>query len=344
VPAARVIPGPKDYHPSARPADEMTLAQWAAQFSARTRPRRRYSRAMKALFYLILALALAPALVPPAAAQGAPAPVHGLWVWKSTSVLEAPQGIQALGHFCRSARITEVYVSVPARYSASEERQLAQLIALLHASSIRVEALVSSITGDVAGAPRDKVLSHVQAILQFNRRHPAQRFDGIHLDIEPQQRAENKGPGNLGFLPGLVETYRAVRTLTDGARLTLNADIQNKLLKGDAEQRRSLLASLPRTTLMLYELSRPDDGTALAEKTAILRQAGEKFLDMAYQGLEEPDLAKMSIALRTPDYGPQLPEMLASLDAAFLGNPHYLGWARHSYNDVLAEPAVSGAP
>ena len=27
--------------------------------------------------------------------------------------------------------------------------------------------------------------------------------------------------------------------------------------------------------------------------------------------------------------------VLAALDAANSGNAHYLGWARHSYNDVL---------
>jgi hypothetical protein len=298
--------------------------------------------AMQAFLGALLTLALA---VPACAAgRAAPGPVHGLWLWKSTSVLQAPQDAQALGEFCRSAGITEVYASAPAHYDAAEELKLAQFIALLHASGIRAEALISSINGDEDGAPRNKVLSHVQAILEFNRRHAAQPFDGVHLDIEPQQRAENKGPGNLGFLPGLLETYRAVRTMTDGAGLTLNADIQNKLLKGDMQQRRSLLTSVPRLTLMLYELSRPDDGTTPAEKIETLRQSSANFFDMAYEGLDAPDLAKMSIALRTPDYGPQLPEMLASLDAANLGNAHYLGWARHSYNDTLAAPAALRAP
>jgi hypothetical protein len=296
---------------------------------------------MQAFIGVLLTLALA-AL--PAAARAAPGPVHGLWLWKTTSVLQTPKDAQAALDFCRSAGITEVYTSVPAPYDGSEELKLAQFIALLHASSIRVEALISSVNGDEDGAPRDKVLGHVRAILEFNRRHALQPFDGVHLDIEPQQRPENKGPGNLGFLPGLVETYRAVRRMTDGARLSLNADIQNKLLKGDGEQRRSLLTSVPRLTLMLYELSRPDDGAAPAEKIDKLRQSSASFFAMAYQGLDAPDLAKMSIALRTPDYGPQLPEMLAALDSANSANAHYLGWARHSYNDTLAAPAASQAP
>jgi ribosomal protein L16 Arg81 hydroxylase len=56
---------------------------------------------------------------------------------------------------------------------------------------------------------------------------------------------------------------------------------------------------------------------------------------MAYAGLSDTNLAKMSIGLRTPDYGELLPQMLQSMDAAHRSDPHYLGWARHSYNDTL---------
>ncbi len=43
----------------------------------------------------------------------------------------------------------------------------------------------------------------------------------------------------------------------------------------------------------------------------------------------------MVIALRTPDFGGLLPQMLKKLDDANRAKPHYLGWARHSYNDYL---------
>ncbi len=56
---------------------------------------------------------------------------------------------------------------------------------------------------------------------------------------------------------------------------------------------------------------------------------------MAYEGLSDPNLAKMVVGLRTPDYGEKLPEMLRKLDEANRVNPHYQGWARHSYNDTL---------
>src|ERR1700721_1071714 len=206
-------------------------------------------RILKATMRSILCALLAGALVVPAAAADRSAPVHGLWVWKSSSVLQEPSAVQALDEFCRSSAINEIYISVPSQYSALEGLHLAQLITQLHASGVRVEALLSSTNADEPGAPRTKLLDHVQSILQFNRDHPAQRFDGIHLDIEPQQRPENKGAENLEYLPGLIVTYHAVRVLADRAGLTLNADIQGKILKADLAQRRALLGSSPRFTL-----------------------------------------------------------------------------------------------
>jgi hypothetical protein len=270
----------------------------------------------------------------PAIAQ-VEAPTHSLWVWKTSSVLEAPQGAEKLLHFCQSEGINEVYVSVSPHGDTSMEGLLIRLIGLLHRSNIRVEALLSSTDADEPGEHRKKLLDHVGEVVQFNRIHSSDRFDGIHLDIEPQQRPENKGPGNLRFLPGLVDAYRKVRGQAAHAQLTVHADIQSKLLKGDIAQRRMLLSSLPRLTLMLYELSSPNDGETVEGKAEKLRSASLKFMAMAYEGLDDPDLAKMVIALRTPDYGGLLPRMLQTLDDTNHANPHYQGWAWHSYNDVL---------
>jgi hypothetical protein len=261
--------------------------------------------------------------------------VHGLWVWKSPTVLAEPTAAESLLDFCKSQGINEVYVSISERSKDQEEGTLVQLIKLLHRSNIRVEALLSSTEADEPGKHRDTLVHHVQEILEFNRRHLSERFDGIHLDIEPQQRPENKGPGNLRFLPGLADAYRAVCAVAEPAGLTVNADIQNKLLKGDLAQRKMLLSAVPRVTLMMYELSSPNDGETPEQKAERVQQSSQKFLDMAYRGLTDRNVAKMAIALRTPDYLELLPQMLKELDEANRSNPHYLGWARHSYNDQL---------
>jgi hypothetical protein len=261
--------------------------------------------------------------------------VHGLWVWKTDAVLDAPGAAEALRDFCRSHGINEVYLSASHASDAAESNRVVPVITLLHRAGTRVEALLSSTDADEPGPHRDALLLHAEEIIQFNQRHPAARFDGIHLDIEPQQRPENKGSGNLQFLPGLTEAFRAVRQIAEPAGLTVNADIQEKLLKGDITQRQMLLSALPRVTLMMYELNHSGDGSSDKGKADKVVTASQRYLDLAYGELNDAHLARMAIALRTPDYGEQLPQMLNKLDDTNRDNPHYLGWAWHSYNDVL---------
>jgi len=263
------------------------------------------------------------------------APIHGLWVWKTPSVLAQPGSAEALRDFAKTNGINEVYVSISSRDHPAQDAPLLALIDLLHQSHIRVEALLDSIDSDEPGPPRDKFLALAQSIVDFNAAQPRSHFDGIHLDVEPHQRPENKGPGNLQFLAGLIETFRGVHAIAAPAHLIVNADIPNKLLKGDAAQRQALLTSVDRVTLMLYELSSPDDGKSQESKVLKLQHAAERYLAMTYEGLEAPNLAGMIIALRTPDYREHLPEMLKTLDERQSANPHYLGWASHCYNDHL---------
>src|ERR1700753_554093 len=213
-------------------------------------------------------------LVPGVAVQGQKGQfVHGVWVWRTPVLLDLPARGEALRDFCRSNQINEVYLSFTSQNTAEpEQREIAKLIELLHKSHIRVEALLSSADADQAGTHRDKLLGHVNEVVTFNREHAHQRFDGIHLDIQPQQRQENKVPGNLGFLPDLLNTYRAVLTVAQQNQMTVNGDIPIKFLKADTTQRQALMSSLPRFTLMLYELSSPGD----AQANEKLRQASTK--------------------------------------------------------------------
>jgi len=271
----------------------------------------------------------------PAFPLAADAPVHGLWVWKTSTVLAPAGAAETLRDFAKAHDINEIYVSVSRRDDVAHDAPLIALIDRLHQAHIRVEALLDSIDADEAGQPRDSFLALARTIVQFNETHPQSRFDGIHLDVEPHQRAENKGAGNLGFLSGLIETFRGVRAIASAAHLTVDADIPNKLLKGDLEQRKALLTSVDRVTLMLYELSSPDDGKSDDSKVRKLQSAAERYLSMAYAGLDNAHVAPMIIGLRTPDYRDKLPSMLKSLDERQSAQPHYLGWAWHCYNDQL---------
>jgi hypothetical protein len=109
-------------------------------------------------------------------------PLHGLWVWKTPTILDLPARGEALRDFCRSQQINEVYLSFSSQSGgAAEEQEIQKLIALLHKSHIRVEALLSSTDADEPGKHRDKLMAHVSEVLSFNREHAHERFDGIHL-------------------------------------------------------------------------------------------------------------------------------------------------------------------
>ena len=273
----------------------------------------------------------------PSSAAGGEHEHHGLWVWKTSSVLDSAQASKALRDFCASNGVDEVYLSFSSKQSKSDEQRLADCVAELHRAHLAAAALLSSTDADEPGKARDRFLAHVNEVVEFNRQHhPAERFDGIHLDIEPYQRAENKGAGNLAFLPNEIEVLRLVRSAAEGAKMGVDADIPVKVLKADREQRRALLRSVTRVTLMLYELSNPSDGQSAQEQTDKLAEQAGKYLKMAYEGVDDADAARMTVALRTADYQALLPRMLSSLDATFDGNPHYGGWARHSYNDTLS--------
>jgi hypothetical protein len=259
---------------------------------------------------------------------------HGLWVWHGPRVLAQAGAAQRLRDYCRARGIDEIYLAVTEHGNLTLDRGVIEAVEALRGAGIHVEALLSSDSADVAGPHRDKLINEVRGVAVFNRQHPKGGFDGIHLDIEPQQRPENKGADNLMFLQGLVEAYRAARVAADG--MSVDADIQTKLLKGTSTQRRELLTSLPRLTLMLYEI-----GGSQMSKPARMRQvqsASERFLAMAYADLPEAGLASLSIALRTADYGVDLPDMLNALDEANRANAHYAGWAQHAYEDRLGEP------
>ena len=258
---------------------------------------------------------------------------HGLWVWKAPSVAGTSAGASALRAFCTSHQVNAVYLS---NFDVSEhpaEATMENTIVQVHAAGIHVEALFSSTDADEPGEHREKLLDEVRAVVAYDRDEPNARFDGIHLDIEPQQRAENKGSANLWYLPDLVATYRDVRDIADPAHLTVDADIERKLLEGDVSQRRSLMSALPRLTLMLYGLNSRDGGSTEKQAALTLRADSEKYLAMAYRGLGGNGLATMVIGLRTRDYGTFLPAMLATVEAANRANAHYGGWALHAYND-----------
>jgi hypothetical protein len=283
---------------------------------------------MKTLVWLVAYLTFFLGVGNPAHAQDAP--VHGMWIRKTPILLDLPSRGEALRNFCRDHQINEIYLAFTSQNGGSaEEQEIEKLIELLHRSHIRVEALLSSPDADQPGEHRDQLMAHVQEVLSYNQHHSHQRFDGIHLDIKPWDRPGNTG--DLAFLPNLLDAYKAVRMMAEQDQMIVNGDISPRLLKADITQRRALLTSLPRLTLLLGEGK--DSGDAQAR----LRQSVKQSFQAAYQGLDGADLARMAIGLKYSDYQQQLAPMLGIVQDTLSADPHYLGWAWHSYNDVVPQ-------
>jgi hypothetical protein len=267
-------------------------------------------------------------------ASGHSLSVRGLWAYNGNSIAASSSGAENIRDFAVSQHINEIYISALPNNNTELNDEISNLISVLHQSTIHVEALIGSSTADEPGAPRDALLAIVQAILQFDQQYPETQFDGIHLDIEPQQRPENSGANALQFVPNLIETYSEVNALAAPANLVVNADIPVEVLRASLDQRESLFTALPRFTLMLYGVSSQSSGQSVQQEVSILQQASQKYLSMAYNGLNGENLATLAIGLNTADYGYALmPTMLSAVDQSNATNTHYPGWSCYSYSD-----------
>ena len=99
------------------------------------------------------------------------------------------------------------------------------LIGKIHASNIRVSALF----GDKSWALpawHSFVLSTVKNVGRFNAESaPAERFDGIHLDVEPYLLPGFNGPRHDEFLKDYLTMLSDVCDEAHRSHLTVGADI-----------------------------------------------------------------------------------------------------------------------
>jgi hypothetical protein len=268
---------------------------------------------------------------------------HGLWAYNGNSIAAADSGAGTLRDFAVSQQIGAVYISaLPTSSNPQLNSQISNLISVLHQSQINVEALIGSTTGDEPGAPRNALLAIVQNVVQFNQQFPATQFDGIHLDIEPQQRPENSGANALQFLPNLIETYREANAEAAPANMVVDADIPIEVLRASADQRQALFTAVPRLTLMLYGVTSQSSGLTVQQQVTAIQQASQNYISMAYDGLSGNNLATLAMGLNTTDYGYDLmPTMLSAVDQSNGTNAHYSGWSRYSYSDFLNEQSLT---
>jgi hypothetical protein len=158
-------------------------------------------------------------------------PDRGLWVWETAPLLSDAGERRTFFEFCKTHGINVVAMQIATRGTGAD-RQLdarAEWIALIteaHRGRMRVHAL----DGDpkfARAAQHGTVLSIVNAVVAYNASvAPAARFDGLHLDIEPQALPEWKDPKTREpLLAEYLEINQGAATRARAAGLLYGVDI-----------------------------------------------------------------------------------------------------------------------
>ena len=242
------------------------------------------------------------------------AEARALWLWDSPAILGDASARQALLTRCRCAHIDRIWmqVSLERERAADGTPRLAHveswraLLRDAHAAGLTVEAL----EGSPAYALRrhhGEALAVVDAIIAHHRRvDPAERFDGLHFDIEPHglyrwrfPEARERMATELVEL--LVESQRRLRAerLRFGVALPFWLQVQDEATRepigvATFEGRRDsaahhLIDRLDYVALMSYRDAALGPNGFVAITRDLLAYAGRAKQARVFLGLETAD-------------------------------------------------------
>ena len=276
---------------------------------------------------------------------------RAMWVWASKPILTDAGEREAFLEFCTQHRIRAAAMQV----HVSEGRLLHEeawkaLLAEADQRGIRIHAL----DGDPLFARPDQhetVLSRVQAVITFNATAaPAERFDGIHLDIEPYLLPEWQDPESRErLLADYLSVHEQAATRTRAAGLEYGVDVPFWFASIDAasgqaigdvtyrgERRPAtdhLLAMVDNVAVMAYRVAADGPNGIVAISKATVESAARIGRARVLIGVETEAVspgvpAEITFATRSPE---ALYEALNRIDAAYVNQDAFAGVAIHRY-------------
>lgn len=264
-----------------------------------------------------------------------PAVPRAMWLWKLDPVTSA-QVRDDLFAFCEQTGITHLYLflgeSPVTQASAAYHEQLAVFLEQAHARLLTIDAL----SGNPLWALRANhqvLLDWIQAFLTYNApRPPAQRIDGVHLDVEPYllSQWEQEKPS---LKEQYVELLGRCRALIDAARQPrFQLGIAIPIFydrEGDFE--RQVLASVDYAALMDYYDAAVDLIEKAAPHIALAGQLGKRLV----VGVETQDLVQMAQGKRRNTFHEEgwdeMERELGLVAKRFRQQPGFAGLAIHAY-------------
>ena len=255
---------------------------------------------------------------------------RSLYVWSEAEALVTDDGDREL-FFERAAaaNVSTVYLSWGASRDASRA-ELAGFVRAAHDRGLSVHALVSAgRTETVAG-----VEAPAEAVVAYNDGRPsAARFDGLHLDVEPEGR-EMLGP--------FLEAYRTLLTDADTAWSSNGTTLDSQGLSLTIAVGPWWAEAAPADTRAILDRESVDGITIMAYSDSMLgvdrRTESVTTLDsdVPYRiAVETDDLDNDDVTF----YEEGLPAATRTLEAVGrprADDPRFRGAALHAYDPLLA--------
>jgi hypothetical protein len=259
----------------------------------------------------------------------APGAARGLWVWRSSTVLEPEPGADLLAFALRMG-MTHLFVRTGTDGLRDEVVAWRRFLERAHAAGLRVHALGGAPSwATPEGLPR--ALDFAKAVALFNRQAPAgARFDALHLDVEPHALpAWDEAQRQTELLAGLLQMLDQIRALEPSVR-EVHADVPAWFAR-----REYAGASL------LQSLGRRVDGLVLMAYAADPRRV-DASLRAAADALRGSGVAWWAGVSADPRHrcagenGVAFEAQLRTLATAFAVNRQMRGIAVHDYGRLAA--------
>ena len=287
----------------------------------------------KFLFIAVITVLVCPCVV---AAQTKPP--RALWVWDSSPLLRDARERESFLDFCERHDIGFVWVQI-ATHAVQADRSLdgatewKALLADVHRRGMKLHAL----DGDpqyTLRARHETVLSMVDAVIAYNASAlPAERFDGIHLDIEPYLlRAWSDQSARKQLLADYLDLNDRVVSRSHANGLAYGVDVPFWWPSiGDATDH--LLRTVDIVGIMDYRTVADGPDGIIAHALDTIERADRIDKARVFVGVETVGLSD-SVPSKVTFAGKSLAQMngeLGATEAALVDRRSYAGIAIHFY-------------
>ncbi|HEV2021708.1 MAG TPA: hypothetical protein VGQ94_04205 [Terriglobales bacterium] len=284
---------------------------------------------MRRFVLLMIAITLAPSVCAQiASSRSALRPARALWVWKP-ALFEDPGELEALLAFTAKKRTSTIFFSAATQRLQHEPELYRRLIRRAHAQGITVQAL--------NGEPdwlfpdrRSGAVAFLEAVRHYDgESRPTERFDAIHLDVEPQSLPEWKAVRHEDLAARYLAFVDWIRDQARPLALPLVVDVPvsfNRITAGPRSMSEAVLDRADQIVVMTYKDT--------AQKVVDANRAKMESADAAGKKLWIGISADPSHLPANSASGPaesDLEAIAASVEAAFQRHPSFLGVAIHDY-------------